>query len=65
VAGSVEMSRYDTGYQLQQAGVISGRDGTVEAAVTKLMYLNAIHQGDAQAVRAAMETSIAGEITEG
>ena len=37
--GAVEMSRYDCGYHLQEAGVISGRDMTVESAVTKLMFL--------------------------
>lgn len=41
MAGSVEMGRYDTGYQLKSAGVISGHDSTVESAVTKLMYLQA------------------------
>ncbi|MBR5698814.1 MAG: type I asparaginase [Prevotella sp.] len=63
VAGRVEMSRYDTGYQLQQAGVISGRDSTVEAAVTKLMYLHAQYQGDTEIIRKIMEIPIAGEIT--
>ena len=29
MAGSVEMGRYDTGYQLKEAGVISGHDSTV------------------------------------
>ena len=62
VSGNVEMSRYDTGYQLKDAGVISGYDSTVEAAVTKLMHLQArYHNPDI--IRAEMNRNIAGEIT--
>lgn len=60
--GCVEMSRYDTGYQLKEAGVISGRNSTVEAAVTKLMYLQGKYEDDAT-VRKFMNQSICGEIT--
>ena len=60
--GCVEMGRYDTGYQLQEAGVISGYDGTVEAAVTKLMYLQGKYD-DPEQVREFMKQSIRGEIT--
>ncbi len=60
--GCVEMGRYDTGFQLQEAGVISGYDGTVEAAVTKLMYLQAKYD-DPDQVRKFMKQSICGEIT--
>ncbi len=60
--GRVEMGRYDTGYQLQEAGVISGYDGTVESAVTKLMYLQGKYK-DSEQVRKFMRQSICGEIT--
>ncbi len=62
MAGSVEMERYDTGYQLISAGVISGRDSTVESALTKLMYLQACFD-DHEQVRHYMQQSIRGEIT--
>lgn len=62
IAGFVQMLRYDTGYQLQDAGVISGYDSTVEAAVTKLMFLLGQYN-DTNAVRQLMQKNIAGEIT--
>jgi L-asparaginase len=37
--GKVVMGHYETSIALQKAGVISGADSTVEAAVTKLMFL--------------------------
>lgn len=62
MAGMVEMGRYDTGYQLKSAGVVSGFDSTVESAVTKLMYLQARFD-DPDKVRCYMTQSIRGEIT--
>ena len=60
--GRVEMGRYDTGYQLQEAGVVSGYDSTVESAVTKLMMLLGRYD-DPEPVRRLMKQSICGEIT--
>ena len=60
--GCVEMGLYAPGMQLQDAGVVSGYDSTVEAAVAKLMHLNALHD-DAETVRALMGKSLCGEIT--
>ncbi len=60
--GAVEMSRYDCGYHLQEAGVISGYDSTVESAVTKLMYLQALYD-DSEQVRHYMTQNIRGEIS--
>lgn len=62
VAGFVKMGRYDTGFQLQDAGVVSGGDSTVESAITKLMFLQA-HYKDVRAIRSLMGRSICGEIT--
>ena len=61
-AGTVEMERYETGYQLLQAGVVSGYDSTTESAVTKLMFLLG-HGYTPDEVRDRMNRSIAGEIT--
>lgn len=63
VAGTVAMGRYDTGFQLQDVGVISGHDSTVEAAVTKMMSLLARYS-DIHTVRNLMSKNLAGEFTD-
>ena len=61
-AGTVEMARYDNGFQLKNAGVVSGHDATIESTVTKLMHLQA-HFTDNSTIRKYMNTSMRGEFT--
>lgn len=61
-AGSVEMERYETGYHLLKAGIVSGHDSTTESAVTKLMFLLG-HGYSPDEVRRRMNESMAGEIS--
>ena len=58
--GGVEMGLYETGIQLLQAGVVSGGEMTIEAAITKLMTL--FGRGyTSDEVRQLMKKSLAGE----
>jgi L-asparaginase len=60
--GRVEMRRYDTGYHLQEAGVISGYDITSEAAITKMMFLFGMRYSSSM-VKKYMVSDICGELT--
>jgi L-asparaginase len=59
--GSVTMGKYETSTALKEIGVISGKDITTEAAITKLMYL--LGQNVSQDnFKIQFETSLRGEM---
>ena len=62
--GAVDMSGYETGSALARAGVVSGGDMTVEAAIAKLSYLLSLRLPPEEARRLIAE-DLRGELTIG
>ncbi len=60
--GSVEMGLYETSREMLAAGVISGKDITSEASVTKLMLLLGCHSSGEKVIE-ALGKPLAGEMS--
>lgn len=61
-AGKVEMGHYEASYTLKEMGVISGKDITTEAALTKMMFVLG-NFSDKEEQKHLLETSLRGEIS--
>ena len=61
--GSVEQGKYETGVHLEKAGVLSGKDITFEAAITKLMYLLGCEELSIEERKIYLEQNLRGEMS--
>ncbi|MGM8361648.1 asparaginase [Flavobacterium sp. ARAG 55.4] len=62
LTGTVNMGQYETSSVLKQIGVISAKDSTTEAAITKLMFLLG-QNTPPNHFKTVFETSLRGEMT--
>ncbi len=60
--GKVDLSRYENGRRLQEAGAIGSGNMTTETAIVKLMHLLGVHHGNIDAVKKDFLTPLAGEL---
>ncbi len=63
-AGAVKMRQYAASCDMDRIGVVGAGDITIEAAITKMMYLLGNYPGDKAHVCLRLSQSLRGEITE-
>jgi L-asparaginase len=60
--GSVELDAYEVGHNINQSGIINGKDMTTEAAITKLHWCISKYN-DMSTIKEVVEEEIVGELT--
>ena len=63
-AGAVKMRQYAASCDMDRIGVVGAGDITIEAAVTKMMYLLGNYPDDKEHIKQRLSQSLRGEITE-
>lgn len=63
-AGAVKMRQYAASCDMDRIGVVGASDITIEAAITKMMYLLGNYPDDKERVKMRLSQSLRGEITE-
>lgn len=61
-AGAVKLKQYEASVGMERLGVVSGHDITIEAAVTKMMYLLGNYGDDPKLVKRCLAEDIRGEL---
>tara|TARA_R110002049_G_scaffold305865_2_gene503406 strand:- start:333 stop:1361 length:1029 start_codon:yes stop_codon:yes gene_type:complete len=62
-SGKVDQRKYETGSHLEKVGVISGKDTTAEAAITKLMLLLGDDLLTLEEIKLQLQQNLRGEIS--
>ena len=62
IAGSVSQGLYETSSQLEKIGLVSGKDMTTEAAITKMMFLLA-QDLDTEELKTKLTNPLRGEMS--
>jgi L-asparaginase len=61
--GRVSMGQYETSIELLKAGVVSGKDMTTEAAITKMMFLLGQRKFSVEEVKMLLDKNLRGELS--